>query len=92
MKLTTTDIEAAFMRACLGESVNRVARDFSVTEGCLRWRFKSRGLDAAAVRRVADMLVYARMLYERLSARDRLTVDKLVSERLSKAKPAYAEP
>ena len=92
MKLTTTDIEAAFMRACLGESVNRVARDFNVTEGCLRWRFKNLGLDAVAVRRVADMLVYARLLREALNPRDRLRADRLVDQQLSKAKPARAEP
>ena len=78
MKLRPTDIEAAFMRVVLGESVNSVARGLSVSEGALRWRFRREGRDAVEVRRAAWQLFAAQVAYERLSTRDRLTVDRLV--------------
>jgi len=78
MKLYPTDIEAAFLRAVAGESVNSLARDFNVTEGALRWRFKRQRCDPLKVRRAAWHLFDAQLAYERLSERDRLTVDRLV--------------
>ena len=78
MKLRPTDIEAAFMRVVLGESVNSVARGLSVSEGALRWRFKREGRDAVEVRRAAWQLYAAQLAYERLSTLDRLTVNRLV--------------
>ena len=36
------------------------------------------------VRRVADIVVHTQMLYERMSARNRLAVNRLVDQQLSK--------
>lgn len=80
MKLRPTDIQAAFMRVVLGEPVTRVARDFSVTEGALRWRFNREGWDAGKVRSAAWGLCAAQMAYDALSARDRLKVDRPVAQ------------
>lgn len=79
MKLRPFDVHTAFDRVVLGEPVTKVAHDFGVTEGALRWRFKREGWDTGEVRRAAWALYLSRMAYNALSKRQRLEVDKLMA-------------
>ena len=85
-KITEIALYEAFNRAVWGESVNSIAKSMGVWEGALRHRFKRDGQPPAEVRRMAFELFHLEQQVKRLSDAERRAVDRLVAERLAKAK------
>lgn len=81
MKLTFFQIEQAFGRAVLGESVRAVARDLGVTEGCLRFHFR-KGKSPKEVRRLAYAMFHAEQARARLTTAEQKEVDRMVAKAL----------
>ena len=80
MKITFLQVEQAFKRAVVGESVRAIARDLNVSEGCLRFHFR-KGNPPKAVRKLAYDLFYAEQQLARLDAESRRAVARLTGRR-----------
>lgn len=79
MKVTFIQIEQAFGRAVLGESVRAIARSLGVTEGCLRFHFR-KGKSPKAVRRLAFGMIHAQQARASLTPAGQKEVDRLTAK------------
>lgn|GEM_PF-4549827 len=85
MKITFIQIEEAFRRAVMGESVRSLARGLGVDESTLREHFK-KGATPKQVRALARQKAYADHAREQLDEAGRREVDKIVErERAARA-------
>jgi hypothetical protein len=82
MKITPLQVNEAFARAVLGESVRSIARGLGVTEGCLRFHFR-KSAHPREVRRVAFLLHHAAMMIAKLTDGERRAVERLTSRQTS---------
>ncbi len=75
MKLTFIQIQEAFQRAVMGESVRSLARGLGVDESTLREHFQKDGAPPTVVRELSWQLFDALQAGERLDAAGRQAVD-----------------
>jgi len=83
MKITFLQIEEAFRRAVMGESVRSLARDLGVDESTLRQHFR-KGPTPKEVRALAWQLFHVEQARARLDEAERREVDRLVGRALAK--------
>ena len=84
-KLNLIQIETAFTRAVMGESVRSIAASLGVTEGALRHHFR-KSTSVKVVRRLAFELLRVEQVVARMNETERREVARLAAKQVRSAK------
>lgn len=90
-KLTCIQIDDAFGRAVIGESVRKIAHSMGVTEGALRFHFRKHP-SPKEVRRLAYALFHAEQCRARLDDAEQQAVDRMLARAMKPGARTATQP